>query len=171
MALDLEFTFDEDTYRKRVNGFGVVGHSHNLLCFIIKLAEKFDEYGGIRILAESTEDSVRPIFDDYVQKHNLPVGQARIDMAADFFEAMGMGLMKGSGTAEGGTVTMTRSHIDEGWKMKFGDADHALNYFACGFITAMFGCAFDKPPHSYKVEETNSLAMGSEQGSFTVKAI
>ena len=171
MTLDLEFTFDEQTYRKRVNGFGIVGHSHNLMCLMIKLAEDYDEFGGVRILAESTEDSMRPIFDDYVQRHNLPVGQERLDMAADFFETMGMGLMQSTGAADGGEVTLTRSHVDEGWKMRFGNADRPLNYFAWGFISAMFGCAFDKPARSYQVEETASMAKGDDKSSFSVKAV
>ena len=158
MALDLEFSFDENTYRKRVNGFDIVGHSHNLMCMIIKLAEKFDEFGGTRILAESAEDAFRPIFDDYVKKHGLAAGDERLEMAAGFFETMGMGLMQSKGTADGGEVTLTRSHVDEGWKQKFGTADHPLNYFTRGFINAMFECAFDKPARSYLVEETASLA-------------
>ena len=170
MALDLEFSFDEQTYRKRVNGFDIVGHSHNLMCMIVKLAEKFDEYGGTRILTESAEDAFRPIFDDYVQKHGLPAGQERLDMAADFFDTLGMGIMKAAGTADGGEVTLTRSHVDEGWKTKFGTAEHPVNYFTCGFITAMFGCAFDKPMRGYKVVETVSMAAGGEQGTFSVKA-
>jgi predicted hydrocarbon binding protein len=170
MALDLEFSFDEQTYRKRVNGFDIVGHSHNLMGIVIKIAEKFDEFGGTRILAESAEDAFRPIFDDYVKRHDLPAGEERLAMAADFYETLGMGLMKSSGAEGGGEVNLTRSHVDEGWKMKFGDADHPLNYFTRGFIAAMFGCAFDKPARSYQVEETASMAKGDEQGSFSVKA-
>ena len=168
MALDLEFSFDEQTYRKRVNGFDIVGHSHNLMSIAVKLSEQFEEFGGTRILAESAEDAFRPIFDDYVKKHGLSTGQERLQMAADFFETMGMGLMQSTGTADGGGVTLTRSHVDEGWQSKFGTADHPLNYFARGFIAAMFECAFDKSARSYRVEETASMAMGNEQSSFSV---
>ena len=171
MALDLEFSFDEQTYRKRMNGFDIVGHSHNLMCIVVKLAEKFDDFGGTRILAESAEDAFRPIFDDYIKKHGLPAGQERLQMAADFFDTTGMGLMNSTGTADGGEVTLTRSHVDEGWTSKFGKADHPLNYFACGFIAAMFACAFDKPARSYQVKETTSMAMGNEQNSFSVTAV
>jgi predicted hydrocarbon binding protein len=170
MALNLEFSFDEQTYRKRVNGFDIVGHSHNLMSIVIKLADKFDEFGGTRILAESAEDAFRPIFDDYVKKHGLPTGQERLQMAAEIFETLGMGLMKNNGTAAGGEVILTRSHVDEGWKMKFGQADHPLNYFARGFIAAMFECAFDRPARSYQVKETASMAMGNEQNLFSVTA-
>jgi predicted hydrocarbon binding protein len=92
-------------------------------------------------------------------------------MAAEFYEVMGMGQMKSSGTADGGEVTLTRSHVDQGWNQKFGKADHPLNYFTCGFITAMFGCAFDKPMRSYQVEETTSIVKGDQQSSFSVKSV
>ena len=170
MALDIEFTFDEKTYRKRMNGFDVVGHSHNLLCLVIKMAEEYEEFDGIRIMAESVEDSVRPLFDDYVKRQGVSLGAARLQMAVEFYEIMGMGKMESSGTEKGGEVTLTRSHLDEGWKMKFGNADHPVNHWTRGFIAAMFASAFDKPARSYQVKETASLAQGHPQSVFSVRA-
>lgn len=171
MALDLDYKIDEKTYRHSLNGFQTVLHCHHYMTLTTQLAEKLQEFGGPRVLAESAEDAFRPFFDDYVKKHGLPAGEARLQMAKEIYARAGMGHMESTGTADGGEVTMTRSHVDQGWIMKFGKADHSLNYFTCGFISAMFGCAFDKPPRSYQVEETASIVKGDPQSTFSVKAL
>ena len=170
MALQVDYTFDDKTYRHFMNGFEVVMHCHHYLTLTTRLAEQFEEYGGTRILAESVEDSIRPLFDDYVQKNNLPAGDERLKMAAEFYEIMGMGQMTIQGDANGGQVSLTRSHVDQGWLKKFGPADHPLNYWTNGFITAMFSCAFDRPTRGYEVSEITGMVQGEEVSRFEVKA-
>ena len=170
MSLQVEHTVDEKTYRHFMNGFEAVMHCHHYLTLSTKLAEDFDEFGGVRILNESVEDSIRPLLDDYVQKHDLPVGEERLLVGAQFYEMMGMGLMTANGDAGGGQAALTRSHIDQGWLAKFGPADRPLNYFTCGFLAAMFASAFDRPARSYEVVETASLVKGDPVSKFEVKA-
>ncbi len=169
MALDVQVSFDQKTFQRYLNGFKAVGHAHHYLALLIQMAEKYKEYGGIQIMVESTEDALRPVFDDYVQKHDVGEGADRLKMAAEFYDLMGMGQMQFSGDAAGGEVVLTRSHVDEGWIRKYGPADRPLNYWSCGYIAAMFGCAFNRAPRSYDVEETAGIVMGNKVSRFAVK--
>ena len=169
MALKTEFTFNDKTYRHFINGFEAVMHCHHYMALTTMIAKKFDEYGGSRILAESAEDAVRPMFDSYAEKNSLPPGDERLKMAAEFYEVMGMGQMEAQGSPEGGQVMLTRSHVDQGWLTKFGPADSPLNYWTSGYISAMFGCAFEQSARGYDVVETSSIVQGEKVGKFKVK--
>ena len=170
MSLEIEYTFDEKNYRHAMNGFEVVMHCHHYLTLATQVAEDFDEFGGTRILNESVEDSIRPVLDDYVQRKNIASGEERLSIGAEFYEVMGMGLMKVEGEASGGRATLTRSHVDQGWLVKFGPTDRSLNYFTRGFLAAMFACAFDRPARSYEAVETASLVKGDPTSEFEIKA-
>ena len=65
MALNVAFSFDEKNYRHYTNGFLTVMHCHHYITLLSKLARDFDDFGGVQILRESVEDSVRPMIDDY----------------------------------------------------------------------------------------------------------
>ncbi|MBF0530586.1 MAG: hypothetical protein HQK55_15225 [Deltaproteobacteria bacterium] len=170
MAFKFDHTFDDKTYHQYIDGFESVMHCHHYLTLTIQLAEEMAAYGGTRILAESVEDSIRPLLDAYVQEHNLPAGEERLKMGAEYYCFMGMGLMEAKGNAQDGEVILTRSHVDQGWITKFGPVDRSLNYFTCGYIAAMFGCAFDRPTRSYTVKETSSLVKGDKLSRFAVQA-
>ena len=170
MELELNHTFDDKTYRHFLNGTQIVLHCHHYMSLTTKMAEAYDDIGATRILAESAEDSVRPLFDTYSKSHSLAAGEARLNMGAEFYAVMGMGLMKVTGTQAGGTVTLTRSHVDAGWVKKFGNHTKPVNHFTRGYIAAVFGAAFDKPARSFKVTETASIVMGKPASSFVVEA-
>lgn len=170
MTLDVQFTFDNETYRHYVNGFLSVMHCHHYMSLLTKLAEDFDDVGGTRILAESAEDSVRPMFDDYIKKNSLSSPDDKLNVGKEYYKIMGMGLMEVSGSEQEGNVELKRSHVDQGWQKKWGNADRPLNYWTRGFIAAMFAAAFDKPPRSYEVEEVASIVKGDKASKFTVKA-
>ena len=71
MSLQIEHTFDDKTYRHYTNGFMTVMHCHHYMTLATQLAEDFADIGGPRIMAESAEDSMRPMIDDYIKKHNI----------------------------------------------------------------------------------------------------
>jgi len=169
MALELKHTFDENTYRHYINGTNIVLHCHHYMSLTTKLAEDHDDIGGTKILAEVTEDSVRPVFDQYARDHSVAAGDARLKMGSEFYAVMGMGLMEASGTAAGGKVVLSRSHVDQGWQKKWGNHTKPINHFTRGFIAAMFGAAFDRPARSYRVKETESMVMGKPSGTFVVE--
>ena len=169
MALEMEFSFDDKTYRHYMNGFLAVMHCHHYMTLLTKLAENFDDVGGTQILRESAEDSVRPMFDDYIQKHGITSPEEKLDVGKGYYSVMGMGLMEVSGSEQGGEVKLTRSHVDQGWIKKWDKHDRPINYWTRGYISAMFASAFDKPSRSYEVEEVSSIVKGDEASKFIVK--
>jgi len=170
MSIQIEHSFDDKTYRHFVNGFLTVMHCHHYMSLATRLAEHFADIGAPRIMAESAEDSVRPMLDDYIAKHGITAPADRLAVGTDYYSAMGMGKLEATGTEAGGEVVMKHSHIDQGWIMKWGNRDTPMNYWTCGYIAAMFGAAFGKPARSYRVEETASLVTGAPEGKFTVTA-
>lgn len=168
--IDVTYAFDPNTYRHTVNGHECVLHCHHYMSLTTKLAEKYAEHGGIDALVTSAEDSMRPLFDDYFEKHGITDANQRLAVGAEYYRLFGLGLMEIEGTADGGSVTLKRSHVDEGWVQKWGNYDKPVNHFTRGFAAAVFGAAFDKPARSYSAEETESLAMGADQGRITVTA-
>jgi predicted hydrocarbon binding protein len=168
MTLELKHSFDDKTYRHFLNGFNIVLHCHHYMSLTTKLAEDFDDIGGTRILAETAEDTIRPVLDEYAKTHSVAPGDARLKMAAEFYSVMGMGKMDASGTADAGKVSLPKSHVDQGWVKKWGNNTKPVNYFTRGFIAAMFAAAFDKPARSYKVTETEAIVTGKPASSFAV---
>jgi hypothetical protein len=170
MSLQINHTFDDKSYRHYTNGFLTVMHCHHYMTLATQLAEDFADLGGQRILAESAEDSVRPMLDDYIQKNNIGDPTERLKVGREYYGAMGMGLMEATGEAAGGTVILKRSHIDQGWIMKWGQRQSPMNYWTRGYISAMFGAAFNKPPRSYEVTEPEGMVTGAAHSTFLVKA-
>jgi hypothetical protein len=169
MALKKEFTFDEKTYRHSTNGFVTVMHCHHYMSLLSKLAIEFDDIGGVRVLCESAEDSIRPMIDDYCMKNNVASFEDKLDVGRQYYSVMGMGLMKVSGDKYQGEVTLTRSHVDQGWMKKWGNHDAPVNHWTRGYIAAMFAAAAGKSPRSYEVTEASSMVMGNTTSIFTVK--
>ena len=168
MALEMEFSFDDKTYRHYMNGFLSVMHCHHYMTLLTKLAENFDDVGGTQILRESVEDAVKPMFDEYIQKHGIISPDEKLNVGKDYYSVMGMGLMEVSGNEQGGKVILTRSHVDQGWIKKWGQLGKSINYWTCGYIAAMFASAFGKPPRSYEVEEKASIVKGDETSQFVI---
>lgn len=168
MALQVEFTFDDKSYRHYMNGHETVLHCHHYMTLTTKLAEKWAEQGGTRILREVAEDSMRPLFDDTIRKHQVASADERLEVGKEYYAVMGMGRLEVTGTESGGEVRMSHSHIDEGWIQKWGQHDKAVNHFTCGYAAAMFAAAFDKPPRSYEVSETSSIVKGDAESVLTV---
>jgi len=169
MPLRLEFKFDQNSYRHYLNGFLVVMHCHHYMTLLTKVAEEFDELGGTRILKESAEDAVRPMFDDYCEKHNIVNPSDRLNVGKEYYSVMGMGVMEVKGKYNGGEVTLARSHVDQGWIQKYGKREKVLNYWTSGYISAIFGSAFNKPPRSYESIELEGIVQGKETSKFLVR--
>ena len=169
MTLDVNFTFDEKSYRHYLNGFCTVLHCHHYLGLTTRLAEDFDDVGGTRILAESAEDSLRPLLDDYIRQHAIRTLEERLAVGADFYPVMGMGRMAASLSGNGGTVTLTRSHVDAGWLKKWGTHTKPVNHFTRGYIAAMYSAAFGLPSRSSRVRETESIVTGAAESVFIVE--
>ncbi len=168
MALKVDFAFDDKTYRHTMNGHETVLHCHHYMTLTTKLAEKWAEFGGIDVLREVAEDSMRPLFDDYIQKHQVASADERLEVGREYYSVMGMGRLEVTGDENGGEVRLGHSHVDEGWIKKWGRHDQAVNHFTCGYAAAMFAAAFDKPPRSYEVAETSAIVKGDAESVLTV---
>ena len=169
MALKVDFTFNEKTYRHYMNGFLSVLHCHHYLCLTTKLARDFDDLGGTRILEEVAEDTMRLLFDDYILKNGVDSFKEKILVGIEYYAVMGLGRMKVTANEQGGKVQLVRSHVDQGWLTKWGISEAHINHFSCGYIAAMFAAATDKPARSVSVTEVESIATGGESSILQVK--
>jgi len=169
MPLQMEHTFDKNTYRHMYNGHIMVMHCHHYMCLLTRLAMEHGEVNATDILASSAEDAIRPVLEECVRRAGAAGTQEILSIGRELYHYMGMGLMSLSGTDGGGEASLVRSHLDQGWIKKYGKATIPVNFFTRGFIAAIFGVAFQKPPRAFKVEETQSIARGDATSTFTVK--
>jgi len=170
MSLRLDYSHDNETHRNFLNGQPVVMHSHHYLALITKLVEDQSDIGAAKILRDSVEDTMRTVFEDYIDKNGLTSAQDRCNVGREYYSAFGLGKMVITGDENGGEVRLVRSHVDEGWVKKWGVHSKPINHFTCGYVAAMFAAAFKKPSKSYVVTEVASIAAGDSEGKFIVKA-
>jgi len=166
--LKTNFTFDGKTYRHAMNGHESVLHCHHYMSLTTKLAEDFSDIGGVQILRESAEDSIRPLLDSYFKENGITSPEERLKLGAEYYGVMGLGLMDISGDEKTGKALLRHSHVDEGWVKKWGKSDKFINHFSCGFVSAIFAAAFDCPARSYQAEELSSIAVGNEKSVIAV---
>ena len=169
MQLEVKFSFDNDTYRHYMNGHETVLHCHHYMTLTTKLAETFAELGSVEVLRESAEDSIRPLIDDYIKEHKIDTPEDRLAVGMEYYSVMGLGILEVKGAEQGGEVTLSHSHVDQGWIKKWGNSDKPVNHFTCGYVAAMFAAAFDKPQRSYAVTEVSSIAVGDEVSKLVAK--
>lgn len=169
MQLELKHTFDEATYRHSLNGHVFVLHCHHYMGLTTRLSEQFADLGAPRVLREATEDSFRPVLESTFAQHGATAPADRLDLARQLYAALGLGRMQLSGTDAGGSATLGRSHVDEGWIAKWGKHDKPINHFTCGYLAAAFAAAFGKPARSYQVTESASIVMGAPESVLAVK--
>jgi hypothetical protein len=169
MTLNIEHTFDPSTYRHAVNGQEFVLHCHHYMALTTKLAVEQEERGGTRVLCESAEDAVFTVLSAYLDANSVEGGEARLAVGKEYFALMGLGRLEVTGGEQGGEVTLLRSHVDQAWVKKFGNADDPIGHFNRGYAAAMFRAAFKKPERAYKTTEAQSIAKGDERGTIKVE--
>jgi len=169
MALELEHTFDKNTYRHAYNGHIMVMHCHHYMSLLTRLAMEYADVNGPDILAEAAEDSIRPLLEESARRQSITTPEAILTLGRELYQQLGMGLMAINGTGETGEVTLVRSHVDQGWMKKWGKATTTINHFTRGFIAAIYGAAFGKSGRAYAVQETASIARGDATTTFVVK--
>ena len=170
MTLEINHTVDNETYRHKINGHEFVLHCHHYLTLTAKLAEDFSDIGAPQVLIEVTEDSIRPLLDDYFTEHKITSPEERIAIGAEHYAFMGLGMMEISVTDKGGKVTLKHSHMDEGWLKKWGKNKTPVNQFTCGFVAAIFGAAYSKEKRGFGVKESKSIVMGAKESVLVVSA-
>jgi hypothetical protein len=169
MPIKVDFTFDNATYRHFMNGHPSVLHCHHYVSLTTKLAEDLADSNGPRVLRETAEDSIRPLFDDYFAKNAVTAPADRLRVGEDYYAVMGMGRIAVSGSDKAGEVRLVRSHVDEGWIKKWGSHTKPINHFTCGYVAALFAATFGRPARSFMVTETASLVTGAPEGRLMVR--
>ncbi len=63
---------------------------------------------------------------------------------------------------------MDHSHVDEGWKKKWGKREEPVNFIGQGFLAAAMAAVYDLPSGSYEVREQQSIVAEAEASRFTI---
>lgn len=171
MNMDIEHTFDSKTYRHYMNGFLSVLHCHHYLCLTTSTADKFESLGGPAILRETAEDTIRPLLEKSMKKQSLSGVKESLEFGARFYSMLGLGRMSIKVKAGKGEAQLLRSHIDRGWLSKWGKSDKPVNHFTCGYLNAVFGAVYQRPPRHFSTVEVASIAQGEKTGLFAVEEI
>lgn len=169
-TLKLAHRFDADSCRHYIGDLVSVLHCHHYATLFTQLAiDSHDLVDGTKLLREVTEDTVHGVLKGYFSQNGIADAKERLDVGQQLYAFYGLGKMAFvSPGANGGTVEMSTTHVDEGWIKKWGKAAGPVNHIGAGFIAGLFAAAFDKPPRSYRVEEKQSRAMGADKSVFAV---
>lgn len=162
----IERFFDANNKRHYLNGELSVLHCHHYAVLYTQLALDAKE---TKIISEVAEETFYKVITEYFQKHQINKLEDRIAIASEYYSVSGLGqlIVKFAGL-DSGIVEVPVSHIDAGWRRKWGDYDKPVNYITAGFISAMFSAIFDKPLFYFKVVETKSIVMGDKVSFFKI---
>ena len=159
-------SFEPKTKRHYVNGWLSVVHCHHYSTLYSQLALDAKETG---LLVETAEDTFYEIFTDYFAKHPLPSLTEKIDIACQYFGALGLGKMRVNHLGDNsGEVELLTSHLDQGWLMKWGTHDTPVNYMSCGYIAALFSAVLGERTRIFSVQEIQSIVMGAKTSLFSI---
>lgn len=169
IAPRLNKVFDKRTMRHRIGNDTMVVHCHHYTTLYTQLALDCSLLDAKTLLAECAEDAWGPFLTDYYQTSGITALAERIDCGERIYAAAGMGKMRViCAGPESGEVILERSHLDEGWRKKWGQSEQPVNFITAGFIAGLFSAVFTQPLRHYLVIEDQSIATGEEQSHFTV---
>ncbi len=165
--LKYERTFDRDTKRQKINGLRIVLHCHHYSTLYTQLALDADE---TELLKECARDCFREVLDSYFDDHpEVDNISEKIEIGCQYSLLMGLGEMVVNFVGpDSGEVELLSSHLDNGWKKKWGEHDEPVNYITAGFIEAMFESVLDEDPGTFEAVETDSIVMGDETSKFKI---
>jgi len=172
MSKEFPFLQSFDPIRKLqyINSDPSVMHCHHYSAIFTRLAIDFESHGGTKNMAEAMEEAVYLALRKVFIGEEIKAVHERIRMVEEYFRLTGLGEIKlHADSATGGTATLSRSHIDEGWVKKYGNSKVPVNHVARGFLAGAFEVIHGKPLRSYDVEESASMAMGKAKGDFVIK--
>lgn len=162
----LNHRFDAQRRRHYLNNSLTVLHCHHFAALYSQLAL---DAGETALLHQVAEDSFRDVLDAYYAEHQIETINERIAIACQYYAAVGLGKMEVTYLgADSGRVELLVSHIDDGWKKKWGAYDRPVNFITTGYIAALFGAVLEKPVRSFAVSEIESIVMGASRSLFTV---
>ncbi len=162
-----DHTIDQKTMRHRINGIPSVLHCHHYSSLYTQLAL---DAGETELLKDCARDSFRTVLSRYFAENpDIDTIEKKIDIGSQYFALLGLGTMKVLFLGRySGEVEVPSSHVDEGWKKKWGEYDKPINYITAGFIEALFEVVQERPPRTFLAIEKESIAMGAEKSVFAV---
>lgn len=164
--LVLEHVFDSHTKKHTLNGHVSVLHCHHYTALYAQLAVDAKE---TELLAASAEETFYDVLVEYFAKHDLTSIEERIDIACQYFAAVGLGKMQVHYLGDdSGEVELLVSHVDSGWIKKWGQYDQSVNYIGAGYIMAMFAAVLGEPRSTFTAQEIQSIVMGAQTSKFNV---
>ena len=86
--LELEHRFDTKKDRHYLNEQLSVLHCHHYTTLYTQLAL---DAGETELLAKVSEETFYKVLTDYFKKHNIDTVEKRIDIACQYYSAMGLG--------------------------------------------------------------------------------
>ena len=163
----IDHKFEPGRNRHFLNGDCTVLHCHHYATLYTQLAMDAVEFEGVRHLTETSEDVFYEVLKRYYAENGITAIDDKIEVAQQYWQASGMGLIRFTGMGKYEALAeMEYSHLDEGWLKKWGGSDKPVNLFTVGFVAAVAALANDRPPRSFRAEETKSLARGDEKSEF-----
>ncbi|OGS36909.1 MAG: hypothetical protein A2293_13475 [Elusimicrobia bacterium RIFOXYB2_FULL_49_7] len=161
-----EHIFDSKNKRHYNNGVLSVLHCHHYTSLYSQLAIDAKE---TMLLTDVAEDAFYVPLVDYFTANHIDSLAEKIELACQYYAFLGMGKMTVTSLGEdSGVVELANSHLDEGWKKKWGTYDKPVNYITAGFIAALFAAVLNKSVRSFTVSEVASIVMGAKQSLFNV---
>ncbi|MFH0733281.1 MAG: hypothetical protein V2B16_01325 [bacterium] len=165
--LKYDHFYDQKNKQHYLNGTLIVLHCHHYTALYTQLALDANE---TELLKETARDSFRKMLNTYLKKYYTGNSIREImELCCQYHSILGLGQMKVIFLGEdSGEVEMVASHVDEGWKKKFGIYDRPINYISAGFIEAMFEVVLGTNPKEFSAIETQSIVMGATTSKFNV---
>ena len=165
-VLMLDKTFDQKSKRHYLNGRLVVLHCHHYSSLYSQLAI---DAGETALLESVSRETFYTLIKDYLEDHNINVLTERIDIAVQYYAAVGLGKMNINYLGnDSGEVELVNSHVDTGWIKKWGNYDKPVNYITAGYITGMFAAILNKPLNTFNALEVQSIVKGDAKSLFKV---
>lgn len=165
--LVVERRFEPRRGRHVINGAVHVLHCHHYLTLYTQLAEDCGMLDGRKLLVETAEDSFRPVLEACWKAQQATSVEDRIALAEQYYAFTGLGKMcvaaVGPDTAR---VELEHSHVDEGWRKKWGGRAKPVNYITAGFVAALLAGLSGAAPRAWRVREEKSIVAGADRSVF-----
>jgi len=170
MSVEFKATqiFDDERMRHYLNGELSVMHCHHYSTLFSQLADDAEMFNGPTLLAEAAEESFYPILNKYFEENDIDSLEDRTSIAEQYYGFVGLGQVKITPRDQGGSAQMQHSHVDEGWKKKWGTRNDAVNFIGQGYLAAALSAINSDGCGTYKVQETQSIVSGADTSEFTI---
>ena len=167
--MNINQTFEKKRMRHYMNGELSVLHCHHYSTLFSQLALDAKLLKGTTLLLEAAEESLIGPLEKYFAENKVASVEDKVAVAEDYFRVVGLGEVKISFGADGGSAEMLHAHVDDGWLKKWGKHDQPVNYIGQGYLAAAFSAIAGTKAGTYQVEETESIVKGAKSSKFAIK--